>query len=648
MDYQTSTTAQTEMRNSMETDSVEMTADKEGWNKDVHYDFKTPSHQQIGHTDLTSCLGSACSDSGYCDRTLEWTSSSVSSSSSFQNLALSSNRNNVQTNSSDYEFSPALESIHFRKRRPKVFDSRPPPLQLCFSDDKLFIDDESIHTTNTELGNDNVNLFQTKVRNEEKEIMSQKDCDDADSGGSSPLSVSTDDLQISLQEMSLDEMTSSWSSSSRTSPDFSRHLICDKSTETMIKCNKESLNVFQGEPNDLCVIQSFKDTKEHCSHSVEDSECELRNYPTLFVDTSTEGDFSSQKLQSHGVFLLDNDQTNQQINHDSLFMKSPNKRYSSDSDLSGSHNPVKCKRTHYISGLQYENDLSTNPDGVDTTVLQHANVDFSLKKTMKKAEISLLVLNPHCDVESLQVSQPICVSNSEKDTFNSKHVHNISLKAERLSRIIKLHSPLESSRLIGRNVGLCKLDIIKRLSSSFPLLLGRIFTYLDTADLESVSKVSLEWRQALHDDQKASRRYKLFKEQLKQNTQTVKEEKENCGQKFLSSSSEHKELTVSKGRLTCLQSQAANAMIPTVPSVATNDSFLTEDQLRRCPRCQGSAIIKPNQDRATCLDSKCGYDFCSRCFASFHHPKPCKPLCRSASTAGVAGTRKSKKNLKRL
>lgn len=484
MDYMTdnsSTTALTEMRNSMETDSVDMTADKEGWNKDVHYDFKTPSHQQIGHTVLTSCLGSACSDSGFCDRTLEWTSSSVTSSSSFQNLALSSNRSNVQTNSSDYEFSPVLESIHFRKRRPKAFDSRPPPLQLCFSDDKLFIDDESIHTENTALGKDNVNLFQTKVGEEEKEIlMSQKGCNDTESGGSSPLSVSTDDLQISLQEMSLDEMTSSWSSSSRTSPDCSRYLICDKPTDTMITCNKESSNAFQGEHNNLCVKQSF--TKEHCCHSIEDSNSEFRNYPTLFVDTSTEVDFSLEPL-SHGVFQLDNDQTNQKIN-DSLFMKSPNKRYSSDSDLSGSQNPVKCKRTHYISGLQYENDLSTNPDGVAITVLQLENVDFSVRKTIKKSEISLSVVKPHCDVGNLEVPQPICVSDSEKKTFNSKHVHNISLKAERLSRIIKLHSPLESSRLIGRNVGLRKLDIIKRLCSSFPLLLGRIFTYLDTADLE--------------------------------------------------------------------------------------------------------------------------------------------------------------------
>ncbi|CAL1541978.1 unnamed protein product, partial [Lymnaea stagnalis] len=219
---------------------------------------------------------------------------------------------------------------------------------------------------------------------------------------------------------------------------------------------------------------------------------------------------------------------------------------------------------------------------------------------------------------------------------------------QRFKKIIQSFSPSEPSRLIGRNVGVRKLDIVQKLSQNFSQILGSVFHHLDPSDLDSVCQVNSVWKKALYNDKKAYDRYKMFREATRSALQEKGHGKENCGEKLLSGPLAQN-LTTSKGHLTCMQTQAQKIESKPQPAVLEPSfSLRSGDQLRRCPHCQGSAVVQPNQDRAICIDVKCGYDFCTQCFAAFHHPKRCKPLCRASSVAAVAGTRKSKKNLKRL
>lgn len=72
------------------------------------------------------------------------------------------------------------------------------------------------------------------------------------------------------------------------------------------------------------------------------------------------------------------------------------------------------------------------------------------------------------------------------------------------------------------------------------------------------------------------------------------------------------------------------------------------DTKRICPICYGAALFHPAENRATCDKGSCSYNFCTLCLSAFHHPKPCKPLFHTTSKTDLAGTRKSKRNLKRL
>ncbi len=71
-------------------------------------------------------------------------------------------------------------------------------------------------------------------------------------------------------------------------------------------------------------------------------------------------------------------------------------------------------------------------------------------------------------------------------------------------------------------------------------------------------------------------------------------------------------------------------------------------QTRICPVCGKSAKVL-NLRRATCLSSNCNFDFCTQCFREWHYGYKCKNWSKNmVEKLLVAGTRQSKKRLKRL
>jgi len=221
----------------------------------------------------------------------------------------------------------------------------------------------------------------------------------------------------------------------------------------------------------------------------------------------------------------------------------------------------------------------------------------------------------------------------------------------RLEKIIKEFSPKDPSRLIGRYTGAGKFDIIGELSNRAILhCLQQIFSLLSEADICSACQVTSVWRSAIFKDPLAIRRRKIFIKLQKK--RIAVRGQENCQLKLFGQVTS-RPMTVSKGHLTEVQPQVASmkTSLPTSPQKEKSSQrsleLLSSDRLRSCPQCQSPAKILERQDRALC--SVCKFDFCILCFKIFHGVQRCKPLCvATSSKSDLAGSRKSRKNLRRL
>lgn len=73
-----------------------------------------------------------------------------------------------------------------------------------------------------------------------------------------------------------------------------------------------------------------------------------------------------------------------------------------------------------------------------------------------------------------------------------------------------------------------------------------------------------------------------------------------------------------------------------------------DERLQKCPRCRKPAKVLPVQDRGKCQNHDCSFDYCTSCLSEFHGSKECTPKDIKKTKTDAIGTRKSKKNLKRL
>lgn len=219
----------------------------------------------------------------------------------------------------------------------------------------------------------------------------------------------------------------------------------------------------------------------------------------------------------------------------------------------------------------------------------------------------------------------------------------------RLEKIIKEFSPRDPSRLIGRFTGAGKFDIVGELSSrDFLHCLQKLFFHLSESDICSICQVNSFWRLAVSKDPISAHRRKLFI--IQQRRQMALKGQENS--KFKAKDEFGSQaMTSSKGHLTQVQPRATAWRKPSPPSPQkpqrSSMDLLSSDRLRGCPHCQSPAKVLQRQDRAVC--SACNFDFCTLCFSAFHGSKRCKPLCiATSSRSDLAGSRKSRKNLRRL
>ncbi|GBM06237.1 hypothetical protein AVEN_269634-1 [Araneus ventricosus] len=199
-----------------------------------------------------------------------------------------------------------------------------------------------------------------------------------------------------------------------------------------------------------------------------------------------------------------------------------------------------------------------------------------------------------------------------------------------------------------RRIKYIKLDILRELEKINCIsTLKHIFSFFSAADLTKVCCVSKKWREIVIRDIKAnSRRKKFLKEK--------QDHKEN----------QHHLTTIlkinNKGEARCPVSSYKTVLSdinnikasPKQPLANQSnrkfDSFIEEGKklkdgiLKKCPRCEFAAKSQ-NNDKYSCTN--CFYAFCGNCLSPLvarNHS------CSKQTVSIIIGSKKSKKNLKRL
>ncbi|XP_017535854.2 F-box only protein 5 [Manis javanica] len=214
--------------------------------------------------------------------------------------------------------------------------------------------------------------------------------------------------------------------------------------------------------------------------------------------------------------------------------------------------------------------------------------------------------------------------------------------------------------IIGRKMGLECVDILSELfRRGLRHLLANILTQLSDMDLINVSKVSTTWKKILEDDKGALQLYhKAIQRVTEKNI------------KFSPNASTRECITF-RPALASVQRSATQTAPKKGARTKSSDrgdekgstcsrysefceiakTLKKNESLKACIRCNSPAKYDCYLQRATCKREGCGFDYCTRCLCNYHTTKDCsnaKPLKASYKMSPLPGTKKSKKNLRRL
>ncbi|XP_037666801.1 F-box only protein 5 [Choloepus didactylus] len=244
-------------------------------------------------------------------------------------------------------------------------------------------------------------------------------------------------------------------------------------------------------------------------------------------------------------------------------------------------------------------------------------------------------------------------------TLKKTAKRNPKVDREILKRII-CSGNFRLQNIIGRKMGLECVDILSELfRRGLKHLLANILTQLSDMDLINVAKVSTTWKKILEDDKGAFQLYnkavqKVTENSIKFSPHASTREYVMFRTALASVQKSAVQTLPKKDTLANLSSQADQK-----GSTYSRHSEFSEvaktlkknESLKACIRCNSPAKYDCYLQRATCKRESCGFDYCTRCLCNYHATKDCsngKPLKASSKMGPPPGTKKSKKNLRRL
>lgn len=252
-------------------------------------------------------------------------------------------------------------------------------------------------------------------------------------------------------------------------------------------------------PTDHAKCSSFQNTSHSpCLSKIETVSAECHKSVALSVHTSrSKSETLPDNTLLHTSLLPASDKTSLHLLTSSSLVSF---------ETSHNHSPIKSSQ-HEISHLKSPSKrlsqgfvyISTTPSPLKmrrrSTDLKRKSSIQSIKRDLSEDFLSKppQTSTSHHLTQSLSNSSgAFCnlASSSTRNPYRTPHA-NISVESStefdpftRLETVIKMYSPAEPSRLIGRRVGLVKCDIVGELScQNFVICLRLIFQYLTDTDI---------------------------------------------------------------------------------------------------------------------------------------------------------------------
>ncbi|KAI4898134.1 hypothetical protein NFI96_015398 [Prochilodus magdalenae] len=252
----------------------------------------------------------------------------------------------------------------------------------------------------------------------------------------------------------------------------------------------------------------------------------------------------------------------------------------------------------------------------------------------------------------------------------SKRILSQNTSLEELLRVSTLDGPIKTtlplSGLIGRKMGLGKLDILTELSKkNLRHVLAVILKLLSPQDIYMCGQVSDSWDEIILQDKKACRRRKMYEREMKVALE--------MGSAARVLDADTRLTLASRSALSSVQAQAKTpssltctpaARITCTPiqhltphSSTKRQEFLqvaktlfSDECLKQCPRCQHPARCHAVRGEGVCSWADCLFHFCTSCLCSYHGSRDCAHLTikRRSRKDVLPGSAQSKRNVKRL
>ncbi|XP_040210712.1 F-box only protein 43 isoform X2 [Rana temporaria] len=230
---------------------------------------------------------------------------------------------------------------------------------------------------------------------------------------------------------------------------------------------------------------------------------------------------------------------------------------------------------------------------------------------------------------------------------------------------VSLASEEVLSRLIGRKMGLEKVDILNELKfRNLNHILTFIFKVLDVESIFSIWKVSKAWREMIVQDKDANQRRKAFQKKMRAEIeQGWMISPEDAATRLQALNRSALKSIQAQARLICHTPNSFDVSLTpkettSVPLSARKQqeyikiakTLFTDEALKPCPQCQYPAKYQPLKKRGKCSRKDCGFDFCILCLCQFHGSKECGTGSgkRIHKKDILPGSAQSKRNLKRL
>ncbi|PNI93042.1 FBXO5 isoform 2 [Pan troglodytes] len=244
-------------------------------------------------------------------------------------------------------------------------------------------------------------------------------------------------------------------------------------------------------------------------------------------------------------------------------------------------------------------------------------------------------------------------------TLKKNAKRNPKVDREMLKEIIA-RGNFRLQNIIGRKMGLECVDILSELfRRGLRHVLATILAQLSDMDLINVSKVSTTWKKILEDDKGA---FQLYSKAIQRVTEN--------NNKF-SPHASTREYVMFRTPLASVQKSAAQTSLKKDAQTKLSNqgdqkgstysrhnefsevakTLKKNESLKACIRCNSPAKYDCYLQRATCKREGCGFDYCTKCLCNYHTTKDCsdgKLLKASCKIGPLPGTKKSKKNLRRL